>query len=249
MPQTVRPVHIDLAAILAEPTPQIDLRLHAYEISTTNFVKAVTNYTNRAVLEITKHRNSQETDKKKLIEKTHAVELETNQCKLREIELLAVLSKEQDEKRESEQSITALKRQLASIRENCATIDTEIEQYRAAVANLQRGKSPRMYRELWTLNFHASKSFPELTACQRRLQCVIEGVEKDLLLVRFSHIDEADVDREFSFVLDVSSRSYRVITTTPVIPKLPILLSELNESRDIYRFIKMIRLAFVSLVR
>jgi hypothetical protein len=88
MPQ-VRPTHIDLASILAEPTPSVDLRLHAYEASTSNFLRAVTNYANRAVAEITKHRNAQEADKKRLAEKTVAVKAETNQCKVKEIELLA----------------------------------------------------------------------------------------------------------------------------------------------------------------
>ncbi|KAH7926225.1 hypothetical protein BV22DRAFT_1046249 [Leucogyrophana mollusca] len=244
MPHAIRPAHIDLAAILAEPTPQIDLRLHAYDVSTGNFLKAVTNYTNRAIGEITKHRNAQEADKKKIADRAHAVETETNQCKLREIELLALLAKEQDEKRESEQSIASLRRQLASIRENCAAIDVEIEQYRAATSNLRREKD----RERQTLSMHAAKTLPELTACQTRLRCVVEGVEKDLLLVRFSHINKIAVHQEFSFVLDVSSRTYKVVTTTPVLPNLPILMSELNESRDIYRFIKLIRSAFTDML-
>ena len=89
----MRHPHIDLASVLAQPTPQLDLRLQAYETSTGNFLKAVTNYTNRAIAEITKHRNAQEADKKRLAERTQAVEAETNQCKLKEIELLAGMSR------------------------------------------------------------------------------------------------------------------------------------------------------------
>lgn len=85
----MRHPHIVLASVLAQPIPQVDLRLQAYETSTGNFLKAVTNYTNRAIAEITKHRNAQEADKKRLAERTLAVEAETNQCKLKEIELLA----------------------------------------------------------------------------------------------------------------------------------------------------------------
>ncbi|KAG9310263.1 hypothetical protein JVU11DRAFT_9381 [Chiua virens] len=62
----MRRSHVDLASILALPTPQVDLWLQAYETSTGNFVRAVTNYTNRAIAEITKHRNTQETDKRRL---------------------------------------------------------------------------------------------------------------------------------------------------------------------------------------
>jgi kinetochore protein Spc25 len=84
-----RTIPIDLASILAEPTPTVELRLHAYEVSTSNFLRAVTNYANRAVAEITKHRNAQKADKKRLSDKTTAVKAETNQCKVKEIDLLA----------------------------------------------------------------------------------------------------------------------------------------------------------------
>ncbi|KAG1809918.1 chromosome segregation protein Spc25-domain-containing protein [Suillus plorans] len=243
MPQ-VRPTHIDLASILAEPNPSVDLRLYAYEASTSNFLRAVTNYANRAVAEITKHRNAQEADKKRLVEKTVAVKAETNQCKVKEIELLAVMEREKEEVREAETSITALKRQLASIRETCQSVDAEIEQYRALTANLKREKD----RERQTLEMHAAQTGPELNACETRLRCHIEGIEKDRLLIRFTHIDKLDIDREFSFVLDVASSSNQVITTTPPLPNLPILLNELNETRDIFHFIRSMRSAFALLV-
>jgi uncharacterized protein YlxW (UPF0749 family) len=49
------------------------------------------------------------------------------------------LEREQEEKREVEQSVATYKRQLASLREKVASIDVEIEQYRAITANLRRG--------------------------------------------------------------------------------------------------------------
>ncbi|OJA16782.1 hypothetical protein AZE42_03313 [Rhizopogon vesiculosus] len=240
----VRTIHIDLASILAEPTPTVDLRLHAYEASTSNFLRAVTNYANRAVAEITKHRNAQDADKKRLSDKTTSVKTETNQCKVKEIDLLAVMEREKEEVREAETSITTLKRHLSSIRETCQSVDAEIEQYRALTANLRREKD----RERQTLEMHAAQTAPEMDACETRLRCHIEGIEKDRLLVRFTHIDKVDVDREFSFVLDVASRSNQVITTTPTLPNLPILLNELNGTRDILHFIKLMRLAFAQLV-
>lgn len=237
----MRHTHVDLAAILAGPNLQIDLKLTAYEISTGNFLKAVTNYTHRAIAEITKHRNAQEADRRRLGERIQAVETETNQCKVKEIELLAVLNKEQEERRESEHSIDALKRQLASIREQCAAIEVEVEQYRAIVSNLHRERN----NEENTLNTHAAFVAAELSAYQSWLHCYIDGIETDKLLIRFSHVDEANLDREFSFVLDVSEPSYNVITTTPPLPKLPILLNALKETGSIYRFIKLMRIAFL----
>lgn len=52
---------------------------------------------------------------------------------------MIVLEREQDEKRQAEQSVATYKRQLASLREKVASIDVEIEQYRAITANLRRG--------------------------------------------------------------------------------------------------------------
>ena len=45
--------------------------------------------------------------------------------------------------------------------------------------------------------------------CEWRLSCVIEGVEKDRLLVRFSRIDSTEIDREASFVIDLSNQMYK----------------------------------------
>lgn len=132
------------------------------------------------------------------------------------------MAKEQEERRDAEQSVAALKRQLASLREACAGIDSEIEQYRATISNLQRGTALASLHAEYTndptdlekdaerevLNKHAAQLEPELTACESWLKCNIEGIEADQLLIRFSHIDEADVDREFSFVLDVASPTY-----------------------------------------
>lgn len=134
------------------------------------------------------------------------------------------LEKEQEDKKEAEQSVANYKRQLASLREKCASIDVEIEQYRAITANLHRGKSnyarpiknspshstmSEKNKERSTLNSHAAYASPELKTCEHRLRCVIEGIEKDQLLIRFSHIDKSDLAREFSFVLDVGARLYK----------------------------------------
>lgn len=89
MAHVLRPTQIDLASILAQQNPQIDLRLPAYEASTRNFLKAVSNYSNRAIAEITKRKERQAAERKKLSEKTATVESETNQCKVKEIALVA----------------------------------------------------------------------------------------------------------------------------------------------------------------
>lgn len=89
MTHVLRAPQIDLASVLAAQTPQIDLRLQTFESSTRNFLKAVSKYKNRAIVVITDRRNAQAAERKRVAEKTQAVEAETNECKVREIELLA----------------------------------------------------------------------------------------------------------------------------------------------------------------
>ena len=80
-------------------------------------------------------------ERKKILEKTQAVEMETNRCKLKEIELVAGLEQEKEERKDAELSAAAFKRQLASLRDHCSSIDADIEEYKAITQNLQRGTS------------------------------------------------------------------------------------------------------------
>ena len=96
------------------------------------------------------------------------------------------------------------------------------------------------------------------------LHGVIEGIANDQILIRFTHIDPLDLDREFSIVVDGSNpnNTYKgedwdwwsnllykahgpsVPTSTPFLPTLPILVDELNRTRDLYNFIKQVWAAF-----
>lgn len=134
------------------------------------------------------------------------------------------MEREQEEKKEAELSAAAFRRQLALLKEKCASLDVEIEQHRAILQNLQRGEfCPALYsctfrsnavaternRERSLLNSHAGQISPELAECEQRLQCIIEGIDKDRVLIRFTHVDRTDTSREFSVVFDVSERAYR----------------------------------------
>ena len=49
----------------------------------------------------------------------------------------------------------------------------------------------------------------KLRACEETLHGVIEGIADDQILLRFTHIDPSDPDREFSLVIDVSNKIYK----------------------------------------
>ena len=89
MAHSLRLPQIDLSAILAQENPSIDLRVHTFENSRRNFLSAVLKYKNRGITSISDKRKKQAMEKKRILEKTHDVEVETNQCKLKEIDLVA----------------------------------------------------------------------------------------------------------------------------------------------------------------
>jgi kinetochore protein Spc25 len=87
--RSVRIPQIDLAAVLADPNPHIDLKIQAYETSTRNFLKAVANYKTRTIATIADRRAKHAVEMKRALEKIAAAEVETNQCKMKEIQLVA----------------------------------------------------------------------------------------------------------------------------------------------------------------
>lgn len=99
MAHIIRVSKLDLATLLSQQNPQIDLRIDAYETSTRNFLNAVNNYTQRAVTEITERKNSFVTKKNKILDKTKQIENETNNCKVKELELMRGASHNYEELR------------------------------------------------------------------------------------------------------------------------------------------------------
>ena len=67
-------------------------------------------------------------------------------------------------------------------------------------------------REQNILNTHAASLSPAVAACEAHLKCAIEGIDRDKILVRFTHLDPADLAREFSLVLDVAASVYKGVS-------------------------------------
>lgn len=80
---------LNLDAILSSSEPAIDLNLPAYESSATNFSRAIASFTARSMTEITQRRDAHDKELKRLADRAQDVEKETEQCKLKEIELIA----------------------------------------------------------------------------------------------------------------------------------------------------------------
>jgi kinetochore protein Spc25 len=116
-------------------------------------------------------------------------------------------------------------------------------------------------KERTTLSSLATRLSPELESLEHRICCVVEGVDESQLLFRLSRVDPTDPTRELTFVLDLSTSSYKgvyastrffatthelssVLTISAPLPTLPRLLAQLEESGDIYTFVRDVRKAY-----
>jgi kinetochore protein Spc25 len=85
----MRPPQVKLAALLEQPHPAVDLKLDEYEKSTRAFLDSVSAYKARAMQVISDRTAGHVAETRRILEKIKAVEAETDQCKLKEIEMLA----------------------------------------------------------------------------------------------------------------------------------------------------------------
>lgn len=86
---TTRLPRIDLSRLLQDQHPHIDLRVNVYEDTTRNFLKALVDFKNNAITSISERRKYQASEKKKITERSQQAEAEINQCKHKEIDLVA----------------------------------------------------------------------------------------------------------------------------------------------------------------
>ena len=76
-----------------------------------------------------------------------------------------------------------------------------------------------------------------------------ERVGEERLRLVFTHIDDKDPSRTFSFQVFVDPHDkYHVEDCTPTLPELPQLISQLNGSNDFSAFVRGARKAFKALV-
>ncbi|BGP34213.1 kinetochore-associated Ndc80 complex subunit spc25 [Rhodotorula toruloides] len=89
----------------------------------------------------------------------------------------------------------------------------------------------------------------ELSFFEEKLGLRIRGKARDVVSFKFHNIDPASFPRTFSFDLDASSPTYSLPSLSPssFLPQTVTqpLLDKLNQSRDLYAFVKSMRRAFV----
>ena len=86
---------------------------------------------------------------------------------------------------------------------------SEVSEYYVRVTIHRFTRPQEKEREENLLRSRAQEVNYKLRACEEMLHGVIEGIADDQVLVRFTHIDPSDLDREFSVVIDVSNKTYK----------------------------------------
>lgn len=86
---------------------------------------------------------------------------------------------------------------------------------------------------------------PELIAYEDRLKLHIGVIRADELVFKYTHINEEDLNQVHQFAVDVKEKLYRVYDCHPPVPDLEANVKLLNESRDIFDFMKRMRRSFI----
>ena len=86
-PKSHRQQKIDLTAIINSDNPVIDLRLNQYKSNSRAFLQNVVAYKNQFINEEIDARAAYAAEKKRVAENSKAIDAETNQCKVKELEL------------------------------------------------------------------------------------------------------------------------------------------------------------------
>ncbi|KAF8458896.1 chromosome segregation protein Spc25-domain-containing protein [Terfezia claveryi] len=98
----------------------------------------------------------------------------------------------------------------------------------------------------------STHNMPELNFWESSLGLRIEGAGvADHLKIVFTHIDERDWEREFSFVVSLGGREYLVVMCRPKLKEEWVggVVERLNGSRGFGAFLKEMRGGFVELVK
>ncbi|KAH7330641.1 chromosome segregation protein Spc25-domain-containing protein [Rhizoctonia solani] len=230
----------DLRKLLAQPNPTIPLYFDSTSEKMTLFKNAVNAYVTSGQNEIHRRQEKHKNVIRREQEKVVKLNAEIEEFRVNEMNLMKTLKREQEEKAEAEAKLAEYNARLKDVDENRAAVDAELEDLRSRTDKLKLEKS----QDLAKLEHQVALNEPEAHALGNLLKWSVESVQRDVLCIKFTHIDASDWTREFSFVVDLSERTYKVTTSTPLLPQMSGLVEWLNETREFYWFVKKVRMAF-----
>ncbi|CAE6506789.1 unnamed protein product [Rhizoctonia solani] len=230
----------NLRKLLAQPNPVVPLYFDSTVEKMTEFKNALNVYVASGQAEINRRQDKLRGAVRKEQDKVARMNAEIEQFRVNEMNLMKTLKKEQEEKAEAEAKLAEVNAILKDVEETRAAVDAELEDLRSRTDKLKLEKSQDMAK----LEYQVGLNEPEARALGDLLKWSVESVQRDVLRIIFTHIDESDWAREFSFVVDLSERTYKVTTSVPLLPQMSGLVEWLNETREFYWFVKKVRMAF-----
>jgi kinetochore protein Spc25 len=158
------------------------------------------------------------------------------------------LAKEAAETAEMHSAISTLTVHRATLTENRDTLKSELSSLQATIAARRDAQA----KHAKYLSSQSRFNVPELQFWEDYLCLRIEGVgQEDRLKFVFTHVCEADWEREAWFELDTSCREYKVLRTSPKLEDSEVgtWVERLNEGRDLGPFFKGMREMFVKALK
>jgi len=140
---------------------------------------------------------------------------------------------------------------IANLTEHRTQLTSHRDTLKAELSSLQSTLAARRDAQAKHAKYLSSQSrfnVPELQFWEDYLCLRIEGAgQEDRLKFVFSHVCEADWEKEAWFELDTSCREYKVLRTSPKVEEEEVAacLEKLNEGRDLAPFFKGMREIFV----
>ncbi|KAI9101381.1 chromosome segregation protein Spc25-domain-containing protein [Phlyctochytrium arcticum] len=173
------------------------------------------------------------------------LESQIEALKIKELENEQVFEREKREATEMENEVNELKvqkdeREFArgELLDNVSRMQSDLRRRREDLA-LKREARRTQHQRLQ----------PELECYEQKLAVQIIGLQNEILKFIFTHVNPADWDQEYSFVIDVRRQDYQVIDCNPPLPILDGLVEWLNSTRDFSTFLKMMRRGFATIAK
>ncbi|KAI9137434.1 chromosome segregation protein Spc25-domain-containing protein [Paraphysoderma sedebokerense] len=159
-------------------------------------------------------------------------------------ELDRVLEKEKQEIEEVTTVIQSLSIQKNSNEQTKQDLKSQIEEVKGLLKRKQDELTNKTSKQNQMMQLTENEIILFSNVLKMRLEPITSGVK-----IIFTHINDQNWDEEFSFSVEIEGEGFRVTATAPSLPQSSDLENWLNETNDLYGFIKLIRKEFCDFVK
>jgi kinetochore protein Spc25 len=178
-----------------------------------------------------------------LKEKLAIVQQQQHLYQEKEAQIVELTEKETKERTEAEFELQTLESQQSTILQTRAKLLKEIDALHADTTERKKVlNEARIERQT-----NIDKILPEWHAYKDILSWDIESPSLSIIRFSFTNINPANPSQVYILKLNIQGKAYNVDGCLPMIDGMKELLDEVNESRNLYGFLKKVRLGFVEL--